>query len=196
MALRAVRPDTGNQMQGDVLGAGAFGQSTFHRHAHGLGPFLPDGLRHHHMGDFGCADAEGIGPEGAVGGGVAVAAHHDITWQRQALRRNGHMHNALSGIIQSEQGDIVPGAIVGELVDHPLDLGRQRIAVAGRHIVIGDAEGQIGTVQPRLPFGELVERMERAFMQQMPVDPQQRLAVLAVDNHMRIPDFVDQGFGA
>ena len=99
------------------------------------------------MGDLGCADAEGIGPEGAVGGGVAVAAHHDIARQRQALRRNGHMHNALSGIIQSEQGDIVSGAIVGELVDHPLDFGLHCIAVAGRYIVIGDAEGLLQFVR-------------------------------------------------
>jgi hypothetical protein len=62
--------------------------------------------------------------------------------------------------------------------------------------MVGNAESQIGTVQPRLPSGELVERMERAFMQQMPVDPEQRLAILAVDNHMGIPDLVDQGFGA
>jgi hypothetical protein len=49
----------------------------------------------------------------------------------------------------------------------------------GRGVVVHDAEGQarFGHLEPA--FGELGEGVVRAFVHEMPVDPQQRRAILA-----------------
>ncbi len=149
------------------------------------------------MGNFRRADPEGIGAEGAVGGGVAVAADDQQPRQGQALFRPHHVHNALPGIVQAEQRDAAFRRIRFEIAHHGSDLG---IGDAGgapvrRHVMIGDAEGE-----PRFGHGaparfHLAEGVERAFVHVMAVDPEQRGAVLAARDLMRRPQLVDQGAG-
>jgi len=64
--------------QRDVFCRAVFRQAAVYPHQHGPGFFLRQGLRGHHVFDFGSADAKGQCTEGTVGGGVAVAAyrHH------------------------------------------------------------------------------------------------------------------------
>ena len=64
------------------------------RDAQALRLALPDRLRHQHMGDFGGADAEGVGAERAVRSSVAVAADDQQARQRQPLLRADHVHDA------------------------------------------------------------------------------------------------------
>jgi hypothetical protein len=44
----------------------------------------------------------------------------------------------------------------------------------------------------RAAVAQQVERVERAFMQKVPVDPQQRLAILAHQDFVLPPDFFEQ----
>jgi hypothetical protein len=44
----------------------------------------------------------------------------------------------------------------------------------------------------RAAVTQQVERVERAFMQKVPVDPQQRLAILAHQDFVLPPDFLEQ----
>ena len=73
------------------------------RDAHALRLLLPQRLRHQHMRHLGGADAEGVGAERAVRGGVAVAADDREARQGQPLLRADHMDDALARIAEAEQ---------------------------------------------------------------------------------------------
>ena len=107
------------------------------------------------------------------------------------------MHDALARIVEPDQPDAVLGRIVRELLDHPADLRSRQVAGAppGRHVVVGDAECELGMRDRRPALRQLVEGVERPFVQQMPVDPQQCLPVLAGQNGVAVPQLVDDGAG-
>ena len=86
--------------------------------------------------------------------------------------------------------------IVLELAQHPRGLGTgdalRAISRVG-HVMIGDAEGQLGMGDAPAARRDLIESQERALVQQMPVDPEQRRAVLASAYRVRVPQLVDHG---
>ncbi len=149
------------------------------------------------MRHFGRADAEGVGAERAVGRGVAVAAHDQQARQRQALFRADHMHDALTRIAQAEQTDAVCGGVGLEIGDHRRDrrIGDRAVAGVGRHVMIGNAEGEPRLGHRTSALLHLREGEERAFMHIMAVDPEQRGAVLAPRDLVRGPELVDEGLG-
>ena len=191
-------PIRGDDGERDVLGADAGGRFAVDGDAHALRLLLPQRLRHQHMRDLRRADAERIGAEGAVGRGVAVAADDQQARQRQALFGADDVHDALARIAQGRTelmwlADVLASrsrtiaAIVG--------IGDGAVAAAGRHVMIGDAEGEAGLghrASARLHLGEGVER---AFMHVVAIDPKQRGAVLAPRDLVRRPQLVDQGLG-
>ena len=77
------------------LAVDAGGQLAVDRDRQRLRARLRQRLRGQHVLDLAGADAEGQGPEGAVGGGVAVAAHDRHAGQRAALLGADHVHDAL-----------------------------------------------------------------------------------------------------
>ena len=101
MASRAVGADLGDNGQHDVLGGNTGRETAIDRYAHALGLALPQRLRHQHMGDLRGADAEGVGAERAVRGGVAVAANDQQARQGQALLRADDVDDALSRIVEA-----------------------------------------------------------------------------------------------
>ena len=126
---------------------------------------------------------------------MAVAADDGEAGQGEALFRADHMDDALARIVEPEQGDAVMRRVGAEQVDHTGDrgIGDRPAAATGRHIVIGDAEGQIGTRDAAVARGDLAEGMVRAFMDEMPVDPDQRQAIVAAGHDVVVPQFVKQG---
>ena len=80
-----------------------------------------------------------------------------------------------------------------ELIDHAL----QRWIVEhtpprGRHVVVGDAEGQVRPRHFLAACLDLVEALERALVHVMPVDPHEREAVVGLEDLVLRPDLVEQ----
>ena len=107
------------------------------------------------------------------------------------------MHDALPRIVQAEQLDAVLGRVLLDLAHHARELGIGDVAprAAGRHVMVGHAEGQARFGDLDAALRELAEGMERALVHVVAVDPEQRLAVLAADDLMGGPELVDQGLG-
>ena len=104
-----------------------------------------------------------------------------------------HMHDALARIVQAHQHDAVLAGVVDDLLDHALERGIGEGAVAiGRHVMVGDAEGQVRPRDLLVARLDLVEALERAFVHVVPVDPQQREAVLGFQDLVLRPDLVEQ----
>src|SRR5476649_681368 len=107
------------------------------------------------------------------------------------------MHDALPGIVQSEQLDAVLCRIFFDLAHHP---GEFRIGdipprPACRHIMVRNAEGQAWLRDLNASLGQLAKCVEGTLMNIVTVNPEQRLAVLAADDLMGGPELVDDGLG-
>ena len=104
------------------------------------------------------------------------------------------MDDALARIAEAEQLDVVGGGVRLEVVNEPRDLGvgYGAAAVAGRHVVIGDGEGEarLGNRAPARP--QLAEGVKHAFVHVVTVDPEERGAVLPPGDLMRRPELVDE----
>jgi len=189
----AVGSDLGDDREREVLGAEAFGKFAVGGDAHALGLFLPQRLRHQHMGHFRGADAERKRAEGAMGRGVAIAANDQQARQRQPQFRADHMHDALAAVVEPEQGDVLIGGVLVQLADHARDFGiGDRLATAARrHVMVGDAERQLRLRHRGAALRQAAESVERAFMHIMSIDPKQRLAV-ALHDLVPGPELVEQ----
>ena len=167
-AAGADAPDDGED---HVLGGGAVGQLAGDRDGHRAGAHLGERLRGEHVLDLAGADAEGQRPEGAVGGGVAVAADDRHAGQRAALLRADHVDDALVRVAHAVVGDAELGGVGGEDLEL---LGRDRVLhrlvdVGGGHVVVGGGDGEVGAAHPAprqpdavegLGAGDLVDEVE------------------------------------
>jgi hypothetical protein len=149
-------------MRPSIESAEAFGKFAVGGDAHALGLFLPQRLRHQHMGHFRGADAKRERAEGAMGRGVAVTANDEQARQRQAQFGADHMHDALAAVVEPEQGDVLIGGILVQLADHARDfgIGNRLAAATRRHIMVGDAECQFRLRHRRAALGQPVESVE------------------------------------
>ena len=140
------------------------------------------------MGDLRCADAEGVSAERAVRRGVAVAADDEEARQGQPLLRADHMDDALARVVEAEQRDPCAAAFADSSVDHAPDVAVRNAggAGAGRHVVVGDAEGEVRAGDAGALRRELVEGVEGALVDEVAVDPEQGRAVLAGDDRMGV----------
>ena len=125
------------------------------------------------MGDLRGADAKPHGAQSAVGRGVAVAAHHHHARVGQALFGTDHVHDALTSIVEANQGNAVALGVGVECLDHAHDRRIQSDgAVANRgHVVIGHANRQRGLCHRQPALRQLAERVKRAFVHVMSVNP-------------------------
>ncbi len=149
------------------------------------------------MRDFGCADPEGIGTEGAVCGRMAVAADDQQPGQCQSLLGTDDMHNALPRVAQAEQSDVIVAGIGLEVAHHRgnLGIGNSLVASARWHVVIGDAKGELWLCDTPSTLFHLAESVKRAFVYIMSINPEERGSVIAAHNLMHGPKLVDQGLG-
>ena len=128
-----------------------------------------------------------------MGRGVTVTATHQQPRQGNALFRANHMNNALFVAIQPE---MVESKI--------LRIFRQFLDDASHLIVlkIVDSFGVCGPIMVRCGIGlgrfsdlmsrcfQLAHPLTRPVMTQMPVDIEQNLPVISLQNHMTVPDFL------
>ena len=98
------------------------------------------------------------------------------------------MDDALRRIGDVEEAKAMPCRIGGKPVDHAGNLGiGDRGAVPRRHVVIRDAEGQTRLGKALATRFQCAESVMRSLMHEMPVDPEQRLAILAHGDDMAVP---------
>src|SRR3546814_14760849 len=86
----------------EVLAGDAGRQRAIHGDAQVLGRPLDQRLGSQHVLHLGGADAEGQRAEGAVSGGVAVAADDGHTRQGEALLRADDLDDALARVVHAE----------------------------------------------------------------------------------------------
>ena len=155
---------------------------------------------------FGNCDAAsalmGQGAEGAMGGGVRVAADHGHPRQGGALLRADHVNDALAAVVHLEFEDaeviavLVEGLhlqarhFVGDRLQAALALG-----LGGRHVVVRG--GDVGVDAPRFAAGQTqtLKGLGRGhFVEDMPVDVDQRRTIVAALHFVHFPELVVQRF--
>ena len=165
---------------------------------HVLGLALDQRLGGQHMLDLGRADAMRQRAEGAMRGGVAVAADHGHARQGPALFGADDVDDALADVGHRV---VVDAEILGVLVQR-LDLdaavfghGRGIGAVQrGRHVVVRHGDGLFRRAHLAARHAQAFERLRAGhFMHQMAVDIQKAGAVVGLVDDMVVPDLVIEG---
>jgi hypothetical protein len=195
MAGGAAGTDAADDGQDEVLGRDMRAQPAVQPDAHGAGAALPQRLGGQHVADLGGADAEGQRPEGAMGGGVAVAADQRQTRQGQPLFRHGDMHDALAAVIGAPMLDAVARGIFAQRGHEAgglgIGIGDRAGAVVAGHVMIGDGEGEVWPMHHAAGIVQHAEAVKTAFMHQMPVDPEQAGFVRLRHDLVRRPDLLE-----
>src|SRR5262249_3770789 len=93
--------------------------------------------------------------------------------------------------------DVIVAGVRLEVAHHGRDLGIGNPAVpaARRHIMIGDAKGELWLCDTPSASFHLAKSVKRALMDVMPINPEEAGSVVAPHNFMRGPELVDQGLG-
>src|SRR5579875_1268553 len=143
------------------------------------------------------ADAEGEGAKGAVGAGVAVAAHNGHAWLRKAKLRPDHVNNALTATVNAVEGN-------AELLAVPLQslhlgagdgVGHREVAIGCRHVMVHCRHREIGAAHLTSGQSQAFEGLWRGhFMYEMQVNIEQRRLALCLSYHMSLPDFFKHRF--
>ena len=186
--------DGADDGEDQVLGADAEGKIAVDRDAHVPGRLLHQGLGGQHVLHFRGADAERQRPEGAVGGGVGIAADDGQAGQGEALLRADDVDDALALVGHGEIGDIEVGAVLvqGLHLDPRfgvLDAGR---AVGRGYVVVGHGQGGVGPSH-RAPGGPQALEGLRAghLVHQVAVDIEQAGAVVLHVHQVAFPNLVE-----
>jgi len=191
MAGGAGRADLADDGEDQVLGRNTGRQPAIDDCTHVLRLALDQRLRHQHMLGFGGAYPKRERAEGAVGRGVAVAAHDRGAGQYKTLLRPDDVADALAGvefviIFEAEQF-----CILGEIGDLRRAFGIEiwLAAIRGRHVVVDDQkrfsrsfDRQAGSAQR----GEGLRAVH--FIHEMAVDIEQARAVRLLVHDMVVPD--------
>ena len=61
--------------------------------------------------------------------------------------------------------------------------------------MVGHPEGEVRPRHQSIAFSELGKGVVRSFVHEVPVDPEQRLPVLASENRVLVPNLVEEGAG-
>ena len=187
--------DATDDGQDDVLGGHAVGQGALNVHRHGAGSLLVQGLGGQHVLNFAGADAERQCAKGAVGGGVAVAAHDGHARHGESLLRPDHMDDALVGMTHGVLGHAVLGGVVTKHLhllgrdgvgDGLVGVGRGDVVVLGGHGEVGPAQGTVG--QPQAVEG----LWGRHLVHQVQVDVEKVGAVAPGHHDVVVPDLLAQ----
>ena len=187
--------------EGDILGSHTLGEVTVHGHPEVLHFALYQAARGKDVLHFRGANAVGQCPHGAVGRGVGIPTDNGHARQCRALLRPHDVDNALANIIQGNFRNGVGRAVVvqglqldaGYIIFHP----RQTLGTLVRFcrdVVV--RHGDVGADPPGLPTRQ-PQALEglggRHLMEQLPVDIDQRSAVVTGLDQVAAPQFVVKG---
>ena len=182
----------------DVFRGDALGTLAVDEDVERLGFGLHEALRGEDVFDFAGADAEGESAEGAVGGGVGIAADDGLAGLGDAEFGADDVDDALMLAVHVEEADAEFAAVA--LEGFELELGvvveDGEGAVGGGDGMIHDGEGEIGAADLAAFGFEAGEGLGRgALVDEMAIDVDQRgLAGLFVD-YVVLPDFFVEGCG-
>ena len=162
---------------------------------HVPGLSLDQRLGRQHVLDLARADPVGQRAERAVRGRMAVAADDRHARQGPALLGPDDVHDALADVahgvvvdaelggVRVERGDL-DGAVLGHV-------GRVLAAGRGRHVVVGHRDGPLGRAHAPARHAQALEGLgARDLVHQVPVDVEQRGAVLGLLDEVGVPDLV------
>ena len=192
----ARRADLADDGQHNILAGTAKGQIAIHGDAHVLGRLLQQRLRRQHMFHFGRTNAESECPHGAMGRGMAIAAHNRHARQRTAKLRPDHMHNALTVIEQRDVRHAEFNDVLFQGINLQAAFGVHNAgatAVIGRDIMVHHGERRIRAAHLAPRGAQAIKSLRRGhFMGQMKVNIKQRRSIREGFHHMGIPNLVEQ----
>ena len=160
-----------------------------------LGRVSAEALRGEHVLDLRRADAEGERAEGAVRGGVAVAADDGHARLGQPEFGPDDVDDALGRRVEIVQPDAVGVAVLaqrahlrfGQLVGH------RQMARPGRDVVIERGDGEVGTPHRAAGQPQAFEGLRRRHLvNQVQVDVDEVAAAVEGLDDVRVPQFVEQ----
>ena len=124
-----------------------------------------------------------------------IAAHQGEARLGQALLGTDDVDDALARVAQVEDGHPVLGRVERDQLDHAARLGigdRRDVAACRRHVMVRCSEGALGPAQLETPLGQDLEGMARAVVDQVAVDVEERLPVVALDDLVALPDLLEE----
>ncbi|MPM81067.1 hypothetical protein SDC9_128119 [bioreactor metagenome] len=196
VARAAGGADLADDGQHDVLGGDAGRDLAVDLNQHVLGLLGQQGLGGHHMFDLGGADAERDRTEGAVGGGVRVAADDGHARLGQAQLRADDVHHTLVEVTQGvDRQTELPGVGTDGVQLQPGDrVGDRRENVVGGRVVILGEHGQLGAADAPARLPQAVEGLGAGhLMGKLQVDVEQVGLSFRGADHMVLPDLLTEG---
>ena len=181
VAGHAADAELAERAEDQVLGGDAEAELALVADPHRARLVLDHALRREHVLDLARADAEGERAEGAVRGGVRVAADDRHARLGDAELGADHVHDALAVGAERVDGDAELRAVALERLDlHArelvLDPRRDRRAV-GRRVVVGGRERAVGAAHRAAGQAQAVERLRaRDLVHEVQVDVEQARA--------------------
>ena len=196
MAGAAGGADVADDGEDQVLGPDALAQRPLDLELERLGAALDQGLRRHHVLHLGGADADGEGAEGAVGGGMGIAANDGHAGLGHALFGADDVDDALADVVHAPVFETEFATVPLQRLD--LDagylLGDAGGAVAGRHVVVGHRDDGFGPAHRAAGVAQPFEGLGAGYlMDQVAVDVDELGAVVLGIDDMALPNLVEQG---
>ena len=198
IAHAALDAEGADHVQHQILGVDAALQLTVHPDAPHLQLAHRQALAGQHVAHLTGADAERDRSEGAVGGGMGIAAGDGHARLGETKFGGDHVHDALTASAKAMQGDAVLGAVGLEGDQHLL---RQRIGEGprlggGGHDVIHRGHGALGVAHAQAQIPEACEGLWAGdLMDQVQADEQLAGPAGQLGDPMQIPDLVVEGAG-
>ena len=141
------------------LAGHARGNFAVYADFHGAGLELAKGLGCQHVFHLGSADADGESAEGAVGGGVAVAADDGLAGLGVAQVGADYVDDALQWAEAVVEGNAELFAVAGEGVKLGAGdfVGHRKGQVPGGSVVVGGGNSQVGAADSASGHSQPVE---------------------------------------
>ncbi|MEY9486030.1 hypothetical protein RKD26_001824 [Streptomyces calvus] len=193
VALAAAGADPRDDRQDQVLGRDTLGQFAVDGDRHGLRAGHGQRLGGQHVLDLGGADAEGQAAEGAVRGGVGVAADHRHAGLGEAQLRADDVHDALLDVAQRVQPDAELGAVLAQRLQlDPGDrVGDGLVDVEGGGVVVLGRDGEVEAAHGAAALAEAVEGLRAGHLvQQVQIDEEEVGLALGAPDDVVVPDLL------
>jgi len=159
---------------------------------------LHEALRGEDVFDFAGADAEGQGAEGAVSGGVGIAADNSLAGLGDAEFRAYDVDDALMLAVHVEEADseFAAVALEGFELEASGVIENAEGAVGGGDGMVHDGEGKIGTADGAAFGFEAGKGLGRgAFVDKVAIDVDQGGLVGLLVDQVALPDFFVESGG-